>query len=179
MNIPRSHVFIVLSPHRRVLLSPYSCRFYKRLCCLTPITHKLCVFQNVTSLQVRRKSAVESHLNFEGPYCISIKRLSVQPGETEKKAVRWLRSLEYEEQTQHGLPIELCKQTVIYSSMGRPLYHADSVNSLLKKFPTLCVRVCVCACACVCVCVRVCAVRAFCPCGRTNNQTLCVTYVWK
>ena len=38
---------------------------------------RIFVFQNVTSPQVRRKTAIETDLNLESPHYISMKRLSV------------------------------------------------------------------------------------------------------
>ena len=66
------------------------------------------MFQNVTSPQVRRKTAIEANLHLEGLYYISMKRLSVQPSGG-KKAVECLGLLEYEAQTQQDLSTELCK----------------------------------------------------------------------
>ena len=56
--------------------------------CVVLLLLRICVFQNVTTPQVQRKSPIETDLNLEGLlYYISMKQLSVHSGEKEK-AVR-------------------------------------------------------------------------------------------
>ena len=158
MNIPRSNVFILFPPHRRVLLSPYSYRFYKHLCCLTPITHMRVSKRDFTS-----SSKKNSNRNRFKPWrpLLHFDEATIYSADEKKKkrrrrkAVRWLRSLEYEAQTQQGLPTSSVNKR-LYIAQWVDRFTTQTVWTRCRRSFWLCVCVCVCARARsrVCVCVH-------------------------
>ena len=154
MSIPRSDVFIVLPPHRQqapvLSYSYYAYRVSKR---------------NFTTGS--KKNSKRNRFNSRQPTLREAMNCSADWG---KKAVRWPRSLEYEAQTQQGLPTELC----IYKRyLARWVYCCTMQTEWTRyrrRFWCERARVRVCVCVCVCMCVRarapvyVCASVCVCVC---------------